>query len=223
MPPAVMNTPSHTHSSAQALPYILRPMLPQDIPQVEAIEREAFGPWNRTDFHRELRSSYAHHLVACRRDEGTLPPPSPNSFGPKLFLWWSQRRDTRPHPSVVNGYVSTWFLGGDAHIVAIAVATPYRRQGIGELLLMGSIEEAMRRRAQAVTLEVRVSNIPAQRLYEKYGFVVVGRRRGYYLDNGEDALIMTLPDPCGPAYRERLRALQEAHRQRWAPPHQQSL
>lgn len=218
-----MKTLHDKNFSAQAVPYRLRPMIAQDIPQVEAIEREAFGPWARTDFNRELRSSFAHHLVVCLEKgvEGKafVPRPERPSFTEKgrLFAWWRPRRPREEvlH-SIIGGYVSTWFLGGEAHIVAIAVASPYRRQGMGECLLMGSIEEALRRRVQAITLEVRVSNIPAQRLYEKYGFAVVGRRRGYYLDNGEDALLMTVSTPLSPAYQERFSALKEAYRQRWS-------
>ncbi|MFN3974594.1 MAG: ribosomal protein S18-alanine N-acetyltransferase [Dehalococcoidia bacterium] len=200
------------------MPYLLRPMTLLDIPQVEAVEREAFGSWARTDFQRELRSSFAYHLVVCLQ-QGVYTHQAGHSSHPekgRFLAWWRPRRPLQEvlHPTI-GGYVSTWFLGGEAHIVAIAVASTYRRRGMGELLLIGSIEEAVRRRVQAITLEVRVSNIPAQRLYEKYGFAVAGRRRGYYLDNGEDALIMTVSAPLSPAYQERFHALKEAHHQRW--------
>jgi ribosomal-protein-alanine N-acetyltransferase len=82
-------------------------------------------------------------------------------------------------------------MAGEAHIVSIAVREAYKRKGLGELLLIGSVEMAMRRDCQVVTLEARVSNEPAIALYRKYGFNEVGLRRRYYSDNGEDALIMT--------------------------------
>jgi ribosomal-protein-alanine N-acetyltransferase len=92
----------------------------------------------------------------------------------------------------------------EAHIVAIATHPEYRRRGIGERLLSRALELAREREARAVTLEVRVSNLPAQRLYEKFGFRRVGVRRRYYTDTGEDAIIMTTPPLDDPAYQELL-------------------
>ena len=82
-------------------------------------------------------------------------------------------------------------MAGEAHIVSVAVRETYKRKGLGELLVIGSVEMAMRRDCQVVTLEARVSNEPAIALYRKYGFNEVGLRRRYYSDNGEDAIIMT--------------------------------
>jgi ribosomal-protein-alanine N-acetyltransferase len=82
----------------------------------------------------------------------------------------------------------------EAHISTIAVRAGYRRQGLGELLLVALLEEARRLDALRATLEVRVSNVAAQALYAKYGFEQAGRRKAYYNDNREDALILTTPD-----------------------------
>jgi len=97
----------------------------------------------------------------------------------------------------------------EAHISTIAVAPAYRRQGLGELLLLRMVDEAQKKSAAMVTLEVRVSNIVAQTLYEKYGFETQGKRVRYYSDNGEDAYIMTTPPLASPEYRQRLASLRE--------------
>ena len=103
----------------------------------------------------------------------------------------------------------------DAHIVSVGVRTDYRGCGIGELLLIGAIEQAQQRRMPAVTLEVRVSNHIAQNLYKKYGFEEMGVRKGYYSDNREDALIMTVSGIRSQSYREEFERLTKSHRQRW--------
>ena len=84
------------------------------------------------------------------------------------------------------------FLGGQAHIATIAVAPEHRRQGIADVLMVELLKVAGERGYDEVTLEVRVSNEAAIALYERHGLSEVGRRKGYYGDNGEDALIMTL-------------------------------
>lgn len=90
----------------------------------------------------------------------------------------------------VVGYGGMWLVMDEAHITNIAIHPRYRRRGLGELLLRCLMARAYLRGARRMTLEVRRSNRIAQRLYEKLGFRGVGYRRGYYSDNGEDALIM---------------------------------
>jgi ribosomal-protein-alanine N-acetyltransferase len=92
----------------------------------------------------------------------------------------------------IIAYVLFWILPGTIDIHNIAVHTGFRRRGIARLLLEQVISEARSRGLHRVTLEVRQSNLPAQRLYESLGFVRTGIRSGYYSDNGEDALAMTL-------------------------------
>ena len=98
---------------------------------------------------------------------------------------------TRDYPSVL-AYGGFWLVGDEAHIVTIAAHPQYRRRGLGERILLGMIEQARTYGATSVTLEVRVSNTGAQQLYAKHGFVEVGLRKGYYHDNGEDAILMTI-------------------------------
>jgi ribosomal-protein-alanine N-acetyltransferase len=92
----------------------------------------------------------------------------------------------------IIGYVLFWLLPGAIDIHNIAVHTDFRRRGIARVLLRKVIGEATRQSITRVMLEVRKSNLPAQRLYETMGFFITAIRKGYYSDNGEDALAMTL-------------------------------
>ncbi len=90
----------------------------------------------------------------------------------------------------VAGYVGIWIILDEGHVTNLAVHPDFRRQGIGEQLMLAIMAYARSRGARRITLEVRVSNLVAQNLYRKLGFVSVGTRPGYYHDNGEDAVIM---------------------------------
>lgn len=94
----------------------------------------------------------------------------------------------------IVGYAGFWDIIDDAQIMNVAVDTEYRGKGYGNLLIEEFIREAKDRNLDTMSLEVRVSNEPAIKLYEKYGFEIQGRRKKYYQDNGEDAYIMYLFD-----------------------------
>ena len=131
----------------------------------------------------------------------TAPPPEPPP----------------PENPAIAGYVSVWYQGDEAHIVEIAVRETLRGNGIGELLLIGSLRAAVARGSRVMTLEARVSNFIAQRLYEKYNFQSVGIRKGYYSDNREDAVIMTTTPINVAEYRRLFTTLQETWESRWGP------
>jgi ribosomal-protein-alanine N-acetyltransferase len=207
----------------------LRPLQAEDISQVSEIEREAFSPlWVGAPFQRDLNNRFARYLVACCpldpeasaqpvvQEQPQLTEPSLwdrviNSFG-RL----NRRGELATTPnSFIAGYVSTWFQGDEAHITEIAVWKKLQGNGIGELLLIGSVQAAVERNSVVVTLEVRASNFIAQRLYEKYGFKAVGRRKGYYHDNREDAVIMTTSPIHSTEYQQRFQELQKAYQARW--------
>jgi ribosomal-protein-alanine N-acetyltransferase len=105
--------------------------------------------------------------------------------------------------SLIIAYAGMWQIAEEAHISTIAVHPDWRGNKLGELLVWTLIWVAIKQNAELVTLEVRISNEVAINLYRKYGFVVSGRRRGYYRDNNEDAHIMALT-PLDAAYRARL-------------------
>lgn len=213
--------------------YFVRPMRLKDIAQVSIAEEECFpAGWGPTPFQRELLNKSAAYLVACKafdpsraKDEAIvlLSAASPVSPKPVLRRIVDGIRDAISPPSLpqqdysqhIAGYVGLWFVVDEAHITSIGTRELDRRKGIGELLVLASVELAVRRGATMVTLETRVSNAPAQALYVKYGFREVGVRKGYYTDNREDALVMTTPNITKPEYQQRFGQLRDQHAQRW--------
>lgn len=90
----------------------------------------------------------------------------------------------------IVAYAGAWVSFNQAEVMSVAVEPELRGQGIGTILFGELIKAVKERGAKSITLEVRPSNTAAIKLYESFGLKSVGRRRGYYLDNGEDALIM---------------------------------
>jgi [ribosomal protein S18]-alanine N-acetyltransferase len=199
------------------LPYTIAPMQVTDINEVMVIDRQAFStPWSHNAYHYEIaKNDAAHYLVLRAR---TLAPaetrPRPGETRPwDRVRRWLSAEPARSHPPIL-GYGGLWLMYDEAHISTVAVRSDLRGRGLGELILLGLLQKAMALDANLVTLEVRLSNTTAQRLYEKYAFAIVGRRRGYYTDNGEDALLMTTPSLRDPEYQAEIARLAVALRQR---------
>lgn len=209
--------------------YTVRPMKEQDIPQVSHIEREAFPPpWPATNFKRELRyNTLSHYFVACEDVLGKEDVPAKvNTSGSskkslndriKAFInsLFAKQSPEATRDEKVLGFAGLWFMADEAHLANIAVRLDRRREGIGELLLIAVINLAIERKSRFFTLEVRASNEEAQALYGKYGLIEVGTRRGYYMDNKEDAVIMTADNITSPTYVDGLKKLKQAHAERW--------
>lgn len=214
--------------------YFVRPMRLEDISQVAIAEQECFPTgWGPTPFQRELQNKSASYMVACRAiDPGRAkeealalmsvasPVPAAKPVFRRLVdgIKDALSPPTLPHQDFsqhIAGYVGLWFVVDEAHITSIGTRELDRRKGIGELLLLASVELSQRRGAQMVTLETRVSNYPAQALYVKYGFREVGVRKGYYTDNREDALVMTTPNINSQVCGQRLEELRREHAERW--------
>ncbi len=154
-----------------------------DIPAVLEIEVASFqSTWPPNAFANELRDN-------------------------KLAFYFVGRLDGR-----IVAYGGIWVILEDSHVTTIAVAPELRGQRLGEEMLVCLLDEAIARGASWITLEVRESNEPAQRLYRKYGFTVVSTRRGYYSDNNESALVMWAGNLKGALYGSRLAALKAALR-----------
>lgn len=190
-------------------------MRESDLPRIQEIERQAFStPWSAATYLRELRAVGQCRYIVARSSlvrprhldreplhrRGWLSHVLPGLFGPAPIA--------SPYPVV--GYGGVWLTVDEGHITTIASAPEVRRRGVGELLLNGLIDAARDLGANHLTLEVRVSNTPAQALYLKYGFEARGTRRRYYTDNNEDALIMWAGPMDSPVYQHRLRELRVA-------------
>ncbi len=182
--------------NSEELMFYVEPMRQSDVATVAAIERIIFTmPWSSNAFGYELRANpLSHYFVA--RTRSVKPGIDANGLDPSII-----------------GYGGFWMMLDEAHICTLGVHPDWRRRGVGELLLSSMIEAAARLNANVVTLEVRVSNLPAQRLYEKYGFSTVGVRKGYYSDNQEDALIMTTEPIAEAAYQSRFNRLRRMLRE----------
>ena len=139
----------------------LRRLEPRHLDEVEVIEREAYPtPWSRTMFDAELRKPSSLAIGAFTEDD-------------ELVGY-----------AFVSRYVDAW------HVMTVAVLNSFRRRGVASALLERTFEATTSDPRRGYTLEVRVSNAGAIRLYEQLGFEPRGIRRGYYTDNREDALIM---------------------------------
>lgn len=194
----------------------IRPMRLGDIPQVMDIERESFPTmWPQTTYRRELKNKLARYLVAYQpMDEHSIaatPEREPGLTG-LLRRMFSSSSPTKEH---ILGLVGLWCMMGEGHIVTIAVREAYRRQGIAEVLVVAILETAREAGQDGVTLEYRISNHAARRLYEKYGFSQVGVRARYYSDNQEDAVLMSTAPLRSSKFQRLLSQRIEEQRARW--------
>jgi len=190
---------------------LFRPMDEADIPQVYAIDHEAFPAESLfrpySSYSRELHNAMAHYIVGCvpsaRRERKRHQPWFKRLVPPAL----ASSSGHNQYDELLVGFAGFWVLFDEAHIIAIAVREPYRRQGIGQGLLISAIVMAAKLRTRVVTLEVRESNTAAQEMYLKHGFKAVGKRPRYYSDNQEDAVLMSIDNLDSDEERERLRQL----------------
>jgi ribosomal-protein-alanine N-acetyltransferase len=114
------------------------------------------------------------------------------------------------HPSGALGMGCLWAILEEAHITILAVHPHYRRRGFGKVLLLALLMAAVERGLERATLEVRASNSSALSLYREFGFKTAGRRRGYYRDSGEDALILWRSDLQAPEFQKSLDSWQSS-------------
>ena len=162
-------------------PIVIEDMRIEDIPAVQAVENASFPvPWPANAFRHELTQNKNAHYIVAREGDHIV------------------------------GYAGLWLSLDEAHITTFAVLPEHRRRKIGERMLLSLFERAQHLGAEWLTLEVRASNLAAQRLYEKYGFRPAGVRRRYYSDNNEDAIIMWTERLRDRSVRDRLAKLQQA-------------
>jgi ribosomal-protein-alanine N-acetyltransferase len=133
-----------------------------DLPAVIALERKCFTcPWTEKMFYSEY---FDNPFSSC----------------------WVAR-----HEECVVGYLIFWEVGGEFHLMNMALDSAWRKKGIGTDWLRWLIQRGRKKGITQITLEVRASNLPARRLYQKMGFQEVGMRKRYYTAPIEDALLLT--------------------------------
>lgn len=141
---------------------LLAPLTVDDLAEIALIEKASFTtPWPTSAYATELTTNRLARYIGARID------------------------------GVLVGFGGIWLMVDEAHVTTMAVLPANRRAGVATALLLELLQEARRGGARVATLDVRVSNLEAQRLYRSFGFAEVGRRIRYYDDNGEDALVMT--------------------------------
>ena len=181
-----------------------------DIPRVLEIDQLSFPlPWSPTSYRYELtQNPNSHFWVAVTGGAARPASAAPKAAGGLVRLiptQWFRPPELAAAVRNVIGYAGFWFILDEAHISTIAVHPDWRGRRVGERLFVALLEQALDLGSITATLEVRVSNALAQGLYRKYHFEVVGRRKHYYRDNGEDALLMTAE--LRPGYRDDMRRL----------------
>ena len=157
-----------TQAEPQTVATVLRitELLASDIPEVVAIEQASnLEPWTRESFLEELLRPHSFLQVA---------------------------RVRAGHGEIVAGFMCFWVVADEIQILNVAVHEAYRRQGIGRALMLDCLHFGVGSKAHKAVLEVRASNLAAQRLYANLGFVVVGQRPDYYGGLREPALLMEL-------------------------------
>lgn len=182
-----------------------------DIPEVSRLERRCFtNPWPQSAYRRELRRPAQNCYIVLRdtgddRNEPAIREGSLFSIGSRLSTLARVRRTERAGARApIVGFSGFWHVFDEAHITTIGIEPSLRGRSLGELLLVAMIEEAIRRGAGYLSLEVRISNSIAMRLYEKYDFSVKGTRPRYYVDDGEDAYVMWSPPIRTESFRQML-------------------
>lgn len=164
-----------TRAVMQVVPRLaIEPMRYDDIGTVQQIEREIFiSPWPRNAYASELSQNRQASYIVLRNN------------------------------GVIVGYAGIWRMVHEAHVTTIGVRASDQHRGYGTTLFAALVRRAYDMGARWITLEVRASNLQAMRLYERFLFTVIGRRRGYYTDNGEDAVIMWSDSIQSPAFKRR--------------------
>lgn len=140
---------------------------------------------------------------------------NPRPWSLSLFLSELRYTESRAYliarvGTEIVGYAGLMLVAGDGHVTNVGVDPEHRRQRIATRLMLELVRRGLDEGTEALTLEVRVSNLAAQELYRRFGFVPAGVRKNYYSDSNEDALIMWATDIDTPDYRARLLAIEQA-------------
>ncbi|MFP2959557.1 ribosomal protein S18-alanine N-acetyltransferase [Myxococcus sp. 1LA] len=147
--------------------YSIRQMTVEDLPAVMLLEKAAFkNPWSQDLLKRELQHEWSTILLVEEEREGKAP----ELLGLAIF----------------------WIVHDEVHVLNVATAPQHRRRGVARAVMDEVLARGRAKRCTLATLEVRKSNEAALQLYRTYGFRAVGIRPNYYVDEGEDAVVMVL-------------------------------
>ena len=188
----------------------IRLMKEADISQVSLIEADTFPQlFPPTSFRKELQREVSTVLVAVTNPNIVKGNETPltvlaRKTSPST-TYRSGSTGSKPGMDFLTGFIFLWDTTfEESHVMSIGTRRSHRRKGIGELLLYSAAISSIKKGARSLTLEVRVSNVPAISLYKKYGMTTQGLRKSYYIDNHEDAKIMTVDDIQSLDYRNLL-------------------
>jgi ribosomal-protein-alanine N-acetyltransferase len=186
--------------------------------------------WPPVNYQHELQNPLAHYIVACHEERTVAesevevtPQKGLSQLKSRVRQWFSYGRfsGNKMPPSdrqYISGFAGFWLMADEAHLINLAVRETHRHRGIGELLLIATIDLASQLNAHVITLEVRASNTAAVNLYGKYGFIQVGLRRAYYIENKEDAILMSTENITSASFQAHLQQLKQSHSRKWGRP-----
>lgn len=139
----------------------IRAAAPGDVSAMAELDRQCFAdPWSEGAFRSELTENGRAFYIVAETE------------------------------GQVVGYAGLWAILDEGHITNVAVAPEFRRRGVGKAIVATLLDASRQNGLSSFTLEVRESNLPAQGLYSQFGFRPAGIRKGYYQNNGENAIIM---------------------------------
>ena len=190
----------------------IKHLTPEHLPSAVELDRHCFGGlWAIEGYRRELDN--------------------PNSDLLGLWIWETEdcesgqnRSGTGTPPLQISptliGIGCLWAILEEAHITMLAIHPQFQRQGLGQALLWALLKSACDRQLERATLEVRDSNLAAVCLYKKFGFKEAGRRKRYYQDTGEDALVMWHSSLGKPEFQqylavEKVQMCDRLHQKKW--------
>ncbi len=225
----------------------IKPLTPEHLPDAVELDRLCFGGiWAIEGYRRELESPNSdllglwtwegagthhppplqnragtHHPPPLQNRAGTHhPPPLQNRAGTHHPPPLQNRAGTHHPPPLLIGIGCLWAILEEAHIIMLAIHPQFQRQGLGQALLLALLKSAHDRQLERSTLEVRDSNLAAVSLYKKFGFKEAGRRKRYYEDTGEDALVMWRSGLEKPEFQqyltvEKVQMCDRLHQKKW--------
>ncbi|WP_013322564.1 ribosomal protein S18-alanine N-acetyltransferase [Gloeothece verrucosa] len=164
----------------------LQSAIATQLPQVVELDQLTLGGlWTLEGYRRELESPNSELLVLSVVDPSTTDPEQ------------------------IIGCGCFWAILEEAHITLLAIHPEYQGRGLGKLLLYALLKNAVKRKLERATLEVREANQVALSVYKKFGFKTAGRRKGYYQQTGEDALVLWRGDLHYPSFKQELESWQQ--------------